>query len=165
MRANFIASIALLIASSAVPAFAADPCSLLSRADAALVLGTAPVQITPAGPEPDEDSPGRLSYCTYRAAASALIVSVVEFTSADEARKQLTRNLVQGRMEADDAKVVDEVGVGEKSFYGESGKGAMFVFLKKNKVLGIGIGGAPAKKTTSSKEVLRHAAQILAAKL
>ena len=104
-----------------------------------------------------------MSYCTYRATATAVIVSVVEFSSAAEAQKQLTKNLVQERMRAEDAKISEEPGVGEKSFYGVSTRGAMFVFLKKNKVVGVGIGGKPGQ-ALASKEALRSAAQAVASK-
>jgi hypothetical protein len=157
------ASILALLSMLASATFAADACSLLSQNEAAALLGQPVAQVTPAGPKHDEDSGGQMSYCTYRATATAVIVSVVEFFSAAEAQKQLTKNLVQERMRAEDAKISEEPGVGEKSFYGVSTRGAMFVFLKKNKVVGVGIGGKPGQ-ALASKEALRSAAQAVASK-
>ena len=145
--------------------FAADVCSLLSQKDAAALLGQPVTQVSPAGPQRDEDSGGQVTFCTYRAATSAVIVSVVEFASGAEARKQLTRNLVQGRMEAEDAKVSEEPGLGERSFYAVSTQGMMYAFLKKNKVVGVAIGGEKLSKTAASKESLRNTVQAVASKM
>ena len=164
MRFTSLAAVAIMLTTQVSTAIAAGACSLLSRADATALLAQPVVQVTPAGPERDEDSGGQLTYCTYRAAASAVIVSVVEFSSGTEARKQLTKNLVQERMDAGDAKVSEEPGLGEKSFYGASANGAMYVFLKKNKVVGVAIGGK-AGKAAASKASLRKAARAVASKL
>lgn len=142
----------------------ADPCALLSKADAAALLGQPIVAVAPAGPERDEDSGGQLSFCTYRGATSAVIVSVVEFAAETEARKQLSINLVRERMDEGDAKVTEEPGLGERAFYGASSNSAMYVFLKKNKVIGIAVGGAKVSEATASKAPLRAAALSIAAK-
>lgn len=138
--------------------------SLASAASAAL-LGQPVTQAKPAGPQRNEDSGGQLTDCTYRAGSSALIVSVVEFASAAEARKQLTANLVRGRLDADDAKVSEESGVGEKSYYGAAANGATYVFLKKNKVGSVGVGGGKPTNAAAIKEPLRGVAQSVAAKI
>jgi hypothetical protein len=164
MRLLCLAFVATLLATQAPLALAADACALLAQTEAATLLGQPIVQVTPSGPQRDEDSGGQLTYCTYRAATSAVVVSVVEFSSGAEARKQLTKNLVQERMDAEDAKVSEEPGLGERAFYGASAKGAMYVFLKKSKVIGVGVGGSKPNKTSASKESLRSAAQAVASK-
>jgi len=103
-------------------ASAADTCALISRADVSTLLGQPALAGAATGPAKDEDSSGQLSYCTYRAGTAALIVSVVEFSSAAEAKKTLTLNLVKGRMNEDAAKVTEEPGIGERSFYALSGR-------------------------------------------
>lgn len=150
-----------LLALHAAAASGADTCALLPPADAAALLEQPAAQGMPAGPQRDEDTGGQLTYCTYRGAAAALVVSVVEFSSAAEARKQLTNALVRDGADADNAKVTEEAGVGDKAYYGVSAKGATYVFLKSNKVVAIGIGG----RTPSSKESLRRAALSVAAKV
>jgi hypothetical protein len=164
MHRLFAAFASVLAAAHAPTAFAADACSLLSQSDAAAILGQPIAQVTPAGPRRDEDSSGQLTYCTYRGASSALIVSVVEFTSGAEARKQLTSNLVRERMDAEDAKVSEEPGLGEKSYYGTSARGSMFVFLKKNRVVGVGVGGEKQNKSVT-KDSLRSVAQTVSNKV
>lgn len=168
MKAIVAWAIAALAAVHVANASAADPCSLLSAGDASALLGQSSVKGYPAGPEKDEDSPGQMSSCTYRssvAPASALMVSVVEFRSDAEARKYLTKNLIQSRMDDDGAKVTEEGGIAERSFYGATARGAMYVFLKKNKVVGVGLGGSPPAKSAVPKEALLKTAQAVASKV
>lgn len=74
----------------------------------------------------------------------------------------MTNQLVRERMDAADAKVSEEPGIGEKSFFGVSARGAMYVFLKKNKVVGVSLGGIASGKAAAAKEPLRNATQALA---
>ena len=161
----FTAFTACIVAALHAPtALAADACSLLAQSEAAAVTGQPIVEVTPGGPQRDEDSGGQLSYCTYRAAASAVIVSVVEFASGDEARKQLSKSVAQERADAHAARMREEPGLGEKSFYGASAKGASFLFVQGNKVIGVGVGGASAGDSNGLKESLRAAAKAVASK-
>jgi hypothetical protein len=158
-------ALAALATFPALPARAADPCALLSRSDAAALLGAPVAGVTPAGPERDEESGGQLTFCTWRAANAALVVSIVEFATPADARKQLNANLVQDQKEGQDAKLVEEPGIGERSFWGETPKSAMMTFLKNNKVAGIAIGGAVSGPPAGRKAALRKAALGIAATL
>ena len=151
--------VAVLLAAS--PAYAIDVCGLASRAEAAAGVGQPVAAAIPAGPQQDEDSPGRLSYCTYRAAKAGLIISVVEFSSAAEARKQATVHLVEAH--SDGAKVVEEKGVGERTFWALSAQGASYTFLKGARVVAVAAGGVgqPAQR----KDALRALASAVAKKL
>ena len=165
MPRNLIPAFALVAGALALEVHAADVCALLSAADAARLLGRPVSAVTPAGPQRDDDSGGKLSYCTYRSSDAAFVVSVVEFSSPEQARKQLDANLVKDRMAADGAQVSEEAGVGEKAFWGASEKGASLIFLKKNSVVGLGLGGAGVTQPASRKQALRDAASGVAAKL
>jgi hypothetical protein len=156
-----------LISLFAIPstAMAVDPCSLMSSADASALLSQSAGAGKAAGPTRDEDSSGQISYCTYRAGNAGLILSVVEYSSPVEAMKALTLNLVKGRMEEDDAKVSEEPGVGEKTFYAVSGEGSMYVFLKGNKVVGLAVGGPGSPKPAAVKAALRARVMAVAARL
>lgn len=79
MRSACFRSFAALLVMPAPATFAADACALLASAEATALLGQPVVQVAPAGPQRDEGSGGQLTYCTYRAATSAVVVSVVEF--------------------------------------------------------------------------------------
>ena len=160
-----LVAMAALASLPVLPARAADPCALLSRADAAAVLGESVAGVTPAGPERDEESGGQLTFCTWRAANAALVVSVVEFPSPADARKQLNANLVQDQKDGKDTKLVEEPGIGERSFWGETPKSAMMTFLKSNKVAGIAVGGAVRGPLAGRKAALRKAALAIAESL
>jgi len=166
MRFSLLALFATSVASlvHAAPAAAADACSLLAQSEAAAVMGQAIVEVMPGGPRRDEDSGGQLSYCTYRAAASAVVVSVVEFPSHDDALRQLGKSVAQERAGAQAARMQEEPGLGEKSYFGASSKGATFLFLKQNKVIGVGVGSAGPIDGAGLKESLRAAAKAVAGK-
>ena len=155
---------AILVLTSTV-ASAADPCALLSKGDAAALLGEPVAAVVPAGPQRDEDSGGQLSYCSYRGASAAVVVSVVEFTSEPEAREQLSINLLRERMDEEDATVTEEPGLGDRAFFGASANGSMYAFSKKNKVVGIALGGAKTSASAVSKSQLKSSALAIAAKL
>lgn len=158
-------SLAFVAAALHAPAaLAADACSLLAQTEAAAVTGQPIVEVTPGGPRRDEDSGGQLSYCTYRAAAAAVVVSVVEFPSHDDALKQLGKSVAPERSDAQSARMTEEPGLGEKSFYGASARGATFLFLQGNKVIGVGVGGASPIEAGGLKESLRAAAKAVASK-
>jgi hypothetical protein len=61
--------------------------------------------------------------------------------------------------------VSEESGLGEKSFYGVSATGAMYIFLKKGKVVGLALGGSPTARANVSKDALLKAAQAAASKI
>jgi len=158
LPARFLLACAVL--PGAGPAFAADVCALLSRDDAAGLSGQPLVAVTPAGPVPDEDSGGHLSYCTYRATGAAVVLSIVEFASTAQAAKQLNERWVAECMDADDARVAAEGGIGDKACWAESSEAAPFTFLKGARVVQIGIG-----ETEGRKEALRALALALSKKL
>lgn len=163
MRA-VVVTIAIVLQAPASPVLAAaNACSLLMGAEVAAILGQ-PVQGTPTGPERDEDSGGQLTYCFYRAPNPSMFVSIVEFDSPAEARKQLTKHLVEQRMDEEKVTVTEESGIGDKAFFGLSSRGAMYVFQKQGRIIGIGIGGESLANPGAWKERLRSAALAAAGK-
>jgi hypothetical protein len=160
-------SVVVAIGILSIRAFAGDSCSLISPTDAASLLGQPITAVTPFGPQPDEDSGGLFSFCRYLSSNAAVVVSVVEFASAAEARKQLNANLVKEHMESEDAKVTEEPGIGEQSFWDISADGASYTFVKGSRIVGIGLGGEgiAADKALSRKDALRRAALAVASKL
>ena len=146
-------------------AMAVDPCDLVSSADASTLLRQSVGPGKAAGPARDEDSSGQISYCTYRAGNAGLILSVVEYSSSAEAKKALTLNLVKRRMDEDDAKVSEESGIGERTFYAVSGEGSMYVILKGNRVAGLAVGGPGSPKPAAVKEALKTRIMAVAARL
>lgn len=149
--------ITLLLALFASAAGKVGPCELMDRATVIGLLGQATSAGTPAGPERDEDSGGTVSYCTFRAGAAALILSQVTFTSAAEAGKATTKELVASRMDGDGAKITDEPGLGDRAYWAYTAEGAEFVVLKGSVVLGVALGGQLANPPVSYRKALRAA--------
>ncbi len=133
------------------------PCNLMDRATVIALLGPASTTGSPTGPEADEDTNGTLRYCTFRAGTAAVLISHVTFPSAADARKATTKELVISRMEGDDAKLVDEPGLGDKAWWVYTSEGAEFLVLKGSVVLGVGLGGELKNKPSSYRNVLRAA--------
>lgn len=157
--------ITLLLALVASSAQKASPCTLMDRATVIALPGPASMAGTPADPEPDEDTGGTVRYCTFRAGASAVIVSQVTFSSAAEARKATTRELVSSRMEGDGTRIAEEPGLGDKAFWAYTSEGAEFVVLKGSVVLGVAVGGELAKPPMSYRKTLRAATAAALLKL
>lgn len=153
--------IAASIAMSCNLASAADVCGLLSRNDAINAIGV-PVSDGTPGATRDPDSGGDLSYCTYKTETAALLVTVVEFSSADEARKQFAARL---NKQAAGTKMAEEPNIGEQAFWGVSSSGSAYTFVKANKVVGVGIGGPGIAEPASRKNSLRDLAAALAGKV
>jgi hypothetical protein len=164
-RLALVAVFGTALLSSAAPAGAVDPSTLVSKAEATALIGQ-PVVATSGGPaEKDDDSGGMLSYCTFRAGPSALIVSVVSFSSATEAKAKTTRQLAAARLDGDDAKIVEESGLGDRAFWATTANGAEYVVLKGSRVLGLALGGKPAKPPASYRDALRALAKSALEKL
>lgn len=155
---------AAFITLAATPAQAADACALLAQSEAAAVTGQPIVEVMPGGPRRDEDSGGQLSYCTWRAAEAAVVVSVVEFASHDDALKQLRKSVAPDRAGAPATPTKEEPGLGEQAYYGASARGATSLFLQGNKLIGVDVGGSGPGVGAALKESLRAAAKAMAAK-
>jgi hypothetical protein len=151
----------LLLLTAAAP----GPCDLLSKSDASALLGQPVTAVDHVGPQPDEDTGGTLDYCVYRTATSAMTVSEVVFPSAAAAKKAVTQEFLLGQMDAEDASVEAESGIGEQGWWGHSGKGAQYVVIKGATVLAVGLGGQGIKDPASHKAALRAAIISAAGKL
>lgn len=160
-----VAVLGTTLSSPAAPAGAVDPATLVSQAEATAVMGQ-PVVATPGGPAAkDDDTGGMLAYCTFRAGPTALIVSVVSFSSATEAKAKTTKQLAAARLDGDDAKIVEESGLGDRAFWATTANGAEYVVLKGSRVLGLALGGKPAKPPASYRDALRALAKSALEKL
>ncbi|MEP6591004.1 MAG: hypothetical protein ABJC19_07460 [Gemmatimonadota bacterium] len=155
----------LLLALIASSTGTAGPCELVDRATVNALLGAKSSTGMPAGPERDEDSSGMVSYCIFRAGSAALILSQVTFSSAAEAGKATTKELVTSRMDGDGAKITDEPGLGDRAYWAYTTEGAEIVVLKGSVVLGVALGGQLANPPVSYRKALRAAAAAALLKL
>jgi hypothetical protein len=156
---------AFVLALVASAAQKSGPCDLLDRATVVALLGQTSSGGTPAGPERDDETGGTLRYCTYRAGTAAIILSQVTFSSAAEAGKATTQELVTSRMDGEGSKIVEEPGLGDRAFWAYTSEGAQIVVLKGAVVLGVAIGGQLPKPPASYRQALRTATAAALLKL
>ena len=157
----------LLLTVTAVPfaeAAAKDVCSLVTAAEVARVIGAKPEQVSPMLVPPRQDKTGGyVTFCAYSTPAPdapSLVVSILEFRSSAAARQTLTEALIRERMPEESTKVSEEGNLGERALYGASNSGATYVFVKKNKVIGIAQGGVAGKANAGKAELLKLAQAV-----
>ncbi len=153
-----------LVMLSSAPSLA-GPCDLLDRAAAGTLAGAPVSPGISEPPEPDDETNGILSYCMYRAPKGAVIVSLVAFANAGDAKKATTKELVAGRLEGDQKELKEETGVGDKAFWAYTEQGAQYVVLKGANVIAVSIGGGLPKPPASYHDALRAAAASASGKL
>lgn len=153
-----------LLALPLVATHANASCALITSTEAAKVIGADPENVSSMFVPPKLDkSGGYASFCAYSTPAPnapSLVVSILEFRSSAAAKKMLTESLVHERMPEESTKVSEEGNLGERSFYGASNHGATYVFVKKNKVIGVAQGGAAGKANAAKQELLKLAQAV-----
>ncbi len=157
--------IAVLLALAPPPIQKAGSCALIDRATVVALLGPAGSAGTQAPPEPDEDTGGTLSYCTFRSGTGGLILSKVTFATAAAALKATTKELVSSRMEGDGATIADETGLGDKAYWAYTSEGAEFVVVKGSVVVAVALGGQLPNPPASYRKALRAATSAALLKL
>ena len=140
------------------------PCDILSKATVTALLGQPAPAGTASGPEKDEDTGGMASHCFYQVGSSAVIVSQVVFTSAAEAKKATTAELIKAQMDDTEAKVTQENGVGDTGYWATTEKAAFYAVLKGPRITGVGIGGNLPKAKATYHDALREAALAAASR-
>lgn len=149
-----------------------DVCPMLSRTEAAAILGQPVTEVVPGK---DESSSEKQAYCIYRSAGGELLTFVSEFSSAAEAKKQMTARLAAAQAEvakqtaatpaAEKVSMSEEAGVGEKALWTGSGQGAMYAALQGNRLIGAVLGGQGMKDPASKKAALKGVVASTLAKL
>ena len=151
----------LVAALAAVP----GPCDLVDRVVVARLLGHPITATSPAPEQPDDETGGRLSYCTYEGGPAGLVVSVVRFGSPAEARRAATRRLAARRLDEANATVQEEHGLGDRAYWAYTEEGAEWVVLRGTVLVGIALGGRSARPPSSLKTALREATVAAMSKL
>ena len=119
----------------------------------------------PAPARRDAETGGMLSYCTYEGGRAGLVVSVVRFGSAAEARRATTRRLVARRLDEQSTTVEEVPGLGDKAWWAYTAEGAEWVVLQDTTLLGVALGGQPGRPPSALKSVLRDATVAAMGKL
>jgi hypothetical protein len=104
-----------------------DACALVKAGDAAALLGGTPVsKSTPGG-----------GACTWTGAVAGHKLLILTYKNTGVPGEAAYMGAHQGAQAADNAKVSDEVGLGDKAFSSTTSFGAVFVVLKRGRLLQI----------------------------
>lgn len=132
-----------------------DPCALVSKADAAALLGSPVWTAPPSKPEKDEETGGTVVYCNMNVDDSLFRVSVVTFGSASEARAKTTKELLAERIKGRNLKIEQVNGLGDRAYWTTYDSGAQYVVVKGSRVLGLRVGGLLTRSHAGYESVLR----------
>ena len=153
-----LALIGLAFAFLTTSVSAAAPCDLLSRADAAKVLGAPVTSADPSGPELDDESGAMRTTCVYQAAGGRMLVVLrLTYKDAKTARDSTAIEVVRERIAEQKEKLEVDSGIGERVFWITSDFMAQYVVVKGATVTGVILGGTP-KPPAESRAALRAAA-------
>ena len=149
-----------LLAATPVP----DPCAMITKAEAQVLIGE-PVTSTSKEPaEPDEDTGAIQTSCTFMGKTSALIIAVLEFKSAAEATKTITVEYLKKQDEEAAPTVVPEPGLGDRAFFGHTPHSAMMLAQKGARAYVATVSGRGTSATTAYRAKLHTLVAAMAAK-
>jgi hypothetical protein len=128
------------IREAAPPPVAAFPCELVTSQDAARVLGG-----TPSGPYPmpdrvDEESGARLSGCSFERGERGIAIMIAAFDSRAAVERAM-ETLTAGGDDVDSIRLSPVSGPGERSLWGSSEDGAIWVVLQGQRILTVTLFG------------------------
>ena len=149
-----------LLAAAPIP----DPCAMITKTEAQVLIGE-PVTGTSKEPaEPDEDTGGIQTSCTFMGKTKALIVAVLEFKSAAEATKKITVEFLKSQDKEAAPTIVPEPGLGDRAFFGHTTHSAMMLAQKGARAYVATVGGRFTAATTTYRARLHTLVATMAAK-
>ena len=159
LRAALIGCVVLLAPSAS--AFAQPNwCASVDKAQVgALLGGTAPAPIA-TGPEKDADAGGITTICMFMQGKKGVLTMRIEFASPQEAAKKVTLEYLKNQ-QGDEAKYVEEKGVGDRAFWAVSDEGSSYVILKGAKLYSVALGGIDGKVAAAQKPAIAKLTQSL----
>jgi hypothetical protein len=131
----------MLMTLVAATVLAADPCTLVTKADAATVTGTAPTTVLSYGPEADPETKAKVTWCVMSGAPVGLLVYIDDFATPAAAVKVMTPARIVELMANPAVKVEPEAGLGDRAFWAHADDVARIVVIRGATVLSIVIGG------------------------
>jgi len=155
-----ISALAVLLCAPA--AQAADVCSVASAQELEAILTNAPQPVVRSGPAPDQDHDGAISTtCRFESDAAALIISVLDFPSVDEAASAFSAEVDAARSSEDRPTLTAENGLGDTAYWSTSETLMAFISKKDDRLVAVGAGGPAVKDETTLKPKLRILAKRL----
>ena len=154
----------VLISTVSMLAAAPDPCRLLTPAEVRASLGAAPTGITPDGPIEDPDLEAMSWSCTQQVGAGLLTLDVVEFDSAGAAAGGIVTMMQVSKGSLDAMQLSPAAGLGDRSAWGYSDSGGMWVAIKGRHLLSLSY-GQPSATPAAQRETLRQLAALALGRL
>lgn len=136
---------------------AADPCTLITKPEAATVTGKAPTTVLSYGPERDPETKASVRWCVMSGAPVGIIVYLEELGTLEAATKFMTPARIVEVMDPS-ITVEPEAGLGDRAFWAWSDESARMVVIRGGTVLSIVIGGVELTKAGTKRAAARAVA-------
>jgi hypothetical protein len=148
---------------AAPPEVAASPCDLVTLGEVALVLGG-----TPSGPFPmpewiDEESGARMSGCGFERGELGISILIAAFDSRAAVERAM-EILAEGDDEDGSIRLLPERGPGERSLWGSSEDGAIWVALQGQRILTVTLFGE-IPDPASHRDAMRALAEAVVSRM
>jgi hypothetical protein len=139
---------------------------LVTRAEAASVLGGPVTELTPVSPQRDEDTGAEQTGCVYQQGDGlGLAVVLLTFSSAEAAGASLTDEVAAQQLGDPDVTLVAEPGLADRAYWAASDDLAAYVVLRGRYVLGMSLGGDGFRGAAAHRGALRRAAEAAVRRL
>jgi hypothetical protein len=117
-----------------------DICPLITQEEAEAVLGQPVISINP-GMDQDSVSGGTLYYCNYLGTGLAVVISLVDMGSSEDAKQAMGEQLA--KMLSDDASTTSaqESGLGDQAYWSTTEHAVQNTVVKGNYIFSVMIGG------------------------
>ncbi|MFN0179057.1 MAG: hypothetical protein ACKVZ0_09670 [Gemmatimonadales bacterium] len=149
-----------LLAASPVP----DPCAMITKSEAQVLIGEPVASTSKEPPEPDEDTGAIQTSCTFMGKTKALVIAVLEFKSAAEATKAITAEFLKSQDEEAAPNIVDESGLGDRAYFSHTPRAAMMLARKGARAYVATVGGKLTAAGASYRGRLHTLVAAMAAK-
>ena len=134
----------------------ADPCTLVTRAEAAAILDTPITTAFPSDPEVHPLSNASVVTCMMGGGQVMMLVSVDTYASPEAALKTMTKEFVKELAGDFEARVDTEPpGLGDRAFWLSSVGSARYYVVRGRTTLSITIAGAKLKDVDSKRDAIR----------
>lgn len=144
----------LTIAVTAAALLAANPCTLVTKPEAATVTGKAPTTVLPYGPEADPETKASVTWCVMSGAPVGIIVYIETFATPAAAVATMTPKRILELMDPD-VKVEPEPGLGDSAFWAHSDTSARMVVIRGATAVSFVIGGVDLTKAGAKRAAAR----------
>ncbi len=140
-----------------------DICALITQPEAEVVLGQPVTSINP-GVDQDSVSGGTLYFCSYLGTGLAVVITLVDLGSSDNAKQILDQELE--KMLSDDPTTTSklESGLGDRAYWSTTEHACEYTVLNGNYIFSVTLGGNIGDPAPH-KAALLNLAEILATRI